>query len=65
MVGWDKNATKATNAASRNILMVASYFDFTIFYTSMALILHVIYVVTRTLLPPSHYYYFQIPLHKP
>jgi hypothetical protein len=33
MVGWDENATKATNAASRDTLMVASYFDFIIFYT--------------------------------
>jgi hypothetical protein len=48
MVGWDENATKATNVASRDRLMVASYFDFTIFYASLALILHVISIVTKT-----------------
>jgi hypothetical protein len=37
MVGWDKNARKATNATSRDKLLVVSYYDFTIFFASMAL----------------------------
>jgi len=67
MVGWDENATKATNATSRDRLVVASYFGFTIFPTSMALIVCVImYVVATIVLPPFHYYCCsQIQLPKP
>jgi hypothetical protein len=45
MVGWDENATKATNAASINRLMVASYYHFTIFPASMALTVRAMSVV--------------------
>jgi hypothetical protein len=45
MVGWDKNATKDTNNASKNKLMIASYCDFTIFLASLALNVCVMYVV--------------------
>jgi hypothetical protein len=45
MVGWDKNARKATTVASRDRLMVVSYYDFTIFFASMALTVHVISIV--------------------
>jgi hypothetical protein len=41
MVGWDENATKATNVAGMNKLMVASYYNFTIFPASMALTCYV------------------------
>jgi hypothetical protein len=50
MVGWDKNATKATNATSRDRLMVASYYNFTIFPTLMALIVRVKFVEAAILL---------------
>jgi hypothetical protein len=48
MVGWDKNATEATNATSRDRLMVASHYNFTIFPTLMALIVCVIFVEVAT-----------------
>jgi len=47
MVGWDENAIKVTNVANRDRLMVTSYLDFTIFFTSMALTLNVISIVAR------------------
>jgi hypothetical protein len=53
MVGWDKNATKATNATSRDRLMVVSYYNFIVFPTSMALIISVIVVVATTLITIS------------
>jgi hypothetical protein len=37
VIEWDKNATKATNVASRDRLVVASYYSFTIFPPSMVL----------------------------
>ncbi len=48
MVIWDKNATKTTNAASKNKLVVASYCALTIFLTSMALTIHVMSIVATT-----------------
>jgi len=48
MVGWDKKSRKATNVASKDRLMVASYYDFTIFFASMALNVHVISIVATT-----------------
>jgi hypothetical protein len=48
-LGWDENATKATNVASKNRLVIVSYCGFTIFPTSIALTVHAIFVVATTL----------------
>jgi len=48
MIGWDKNATKVTNVASRDRLMVASYEGFTIVPPSMVIIVCVMFVVAVT-----------------
>jgi hypothetical protein len=48
MVGRDKNATKATNATSRDKLTIASYCGFTIFPLSMVLTICVMFVVSTT-----------------
>jgi hypothetical protein len=48
MVGWDENVTKATNVVVKDRLVVASYWDFTIFLASMALIVRAIFVVATT-----------------
>jgi hypothetical protein len=49
LVGWDKNATKATNVANINRLMVASHYGFTIFPASMALTIRAMSIITAAL----------------
>ncbi len=44
-VGWEENATKVTNVASKDRLMVASYCYFTIFPTWMILNVYAISIV--------------------
>ncbi len=48
MIIWDKNATKATNAASKDKLVAASYCALIIFPTSTALTTHVLSIVATT-----------------
>jgi hypothetical protein len=50
MVEWDKNAIRASNVASRDRLMVASYYNFMAFPTSMALIVRAIFVLATIFL---------------
>ncbi len=59
MIIWDKNATKVTNTASKDKLMVASYCALTIFPTSTTLTILLMSIVATTPLATKIGQHFQ------